>query len=668
MSHQVNYSIIKNDKTSFDLYYEIAMEKTSPQKIEGAVNEMFNLQFTITNKLNTSVSTPNSSSIFGPYIPPIYSYLFASQIEKVDKNEILQDMESKINKAVSRLSLLNSGQNQIQPFQPEVYSSKSIQNYPIYNQTHISTNPTELAVGFGNLSNNCWASALLSMIVHVPSLRHAYETVANYHAQRNSWNGYVLQRALTAYDEAFARGESVSDKVSQDVRVALHNLTNGAISDKSGNQEDAHEALQHLMGKYEEIIKEYNPQEPAFSDLYRPLNTIEYLRPDGDQEDAKLAKFQHYTRLGEDNTIQKSAPDYQIIIPLKNQSHLPFHTLLLNSFQQVAHPGDDPVLCLLSNGKEQKFKRTHKILQFAGAPNELLCTLGRFSYDQYGNREKLSDRTDLTRVIELPACATNENRPIRYELDSFIVHSGGIGFGHYICFKKIDGTWIEANDGCVSIVDEQEIDRILQGHTLRGQQYTSYIHHYVRSENAILIPALQGWPQHTSSVEACVNVKVEFGESIGIRFESSWDKTQTLKWTENGWTGQIPAGKPFKFVKTLTNGSVQWESREENRIVAKGQNINLSSKDVLFTKDEVQTKRIIANVDVKPGNTLAFYSAPLWEKGTATSLTWSEKGWAGFVPMDKPFKFVKISSDGIVTWEKKEGNRFCLDPIEHVEF
>ena len=67
----------------------------------------------------------------------------------------------------------------------------------------------------------------------------------------------------------------------------------------------------------------------------------------------------------------------------------------------------------------------------------------------------------------------------------------------------------------------------------------------------------------SSSIEACVNIDVGFGNSLGIRQDASWETTTPLTWTPNGWTGQVPMNKEFKFVKVAQDGNLQWKKEKE---------------------------------------------------------------------------------------------------------
>ncbi len=60
--------------------------------------------------------------------------------------------------------------------------------------------------------------------------------------------------------------------------------------------------------------------------------------------------------------------------------------------------------------------------------------------------------------------------------------------------------------------------------------------------------------------------------------------------------------------------------------------------------------------DVGFGNTLGICSETSWGMpwGTTVPFAWTPDGWIGKVPYDKRFKFVIMSQDGTVTWEKIE--------------
>lgn len=353
----------------------------------------------------------------------------------------------------------------------------------------------DYATGFGNLAANCWANSFLSLVVAVPSFKLAYQTVADYHAQKpiddpSHKHGKAMLDAQIAYNDALRQKRPVSSDVSQEVRLAFNHLF-GKINPLTGHaifaaecyqQEDAYEAVQVLMGEYERILREKNADNPAFSALYSPLQTRRHYIPEGNEYEPDPEKLVRdaYSRL-ETNQLssQRICNDYQVLLDTQNKSHLSFEALLTDYFRNTCTENHDLAEYLLPSGKLQKFKLTAVSCQFQRVPEELLLTVKRFGMDQFAQAYKIITPLTINTTICLPPEATPENCPISYQLDAFIVHAGGSGGGgHYLCYKKVDGRWIEADDGRVRIVEDSEIVQILQGK--KSSTLTSYLHHYTR--------------------------------------------------------------------------------------------------------------------------------------------------------------------------------------------
>ncbi len=65
-------------------------------------------------------------------------------------------------------------------------------------------------------------------------------------------------------------------------------------------------------------------------------------------------------------------------------------------------------------------------------------------------------------------------------------------------------------------------------------------------------------------------------------------------------------------------------------------------------------------IDVGYGNAIGFRSEPSWD--TTVSFSWTPEGWVGSVPNDgELFKFVLISQDNTITWEKIDFSRDDYD-------
>src|SRR5581483_10843210 len=476
MSYLINYAAISSQKTDFDNYYNEFISSNDLPQLEKTVQIMADLSEVIQTVLQ---DTP-------PYVSGFFSN-WISQPRTENNQEILRDVSEKLDAMIHRIQQLSS--QTVVPIVPRRLTFSS----------RIKTDAEDFAVGFGNMSNNCWANSLLSMIVCIPSLKEIYNAVANCYAQQNEDGakkkcGILMQGAMRAYEIALSQKSALGSQVSQDVRMAFHGLfghtdlgTQREIFSSSCHaQEDAYEALQLLMSEYQKVTKTPTRR------LYCPLETTRRYAPYGVQKNADIdripspdgtcqSRLGAYSQLDSDNATRQCCLDYQIFLDMQSMSNLSFSEMF-NRFFNNRHVNDyENAEYLLPDRKVQKFKLAAEERKFLEIPQELSLTLKRFGSDMYGNSFKITTPVAVEKVLCLPASATPENKPIPYELTAFIVHSGGISGGHYICYKKVEGRWIEANDSRVRFVTEHEIDEILQGK--KGEYFTSYMHHYSRSNS-----------------------------------------------------------------------------------------------------------------------------------------------------------------------------------------
>ena len=253
------------------------------------------------------------------------------------------------------------------------------------------------------------------MIVCVPSFRQAYETVANDHAQRHVYapskiHGIALQNALKAYETALQQKQPVSSDVTQEVRLAFNHLfghlnpiTRHKIFSKSQcAHEDAYEAMQVMMGEYERILREQNPENPAFSDLYCPMETRRHYSPSGEEREADPLKVSQddYSRLSADNSSGVTCNDYQILLDVQNKAHLSFQSLLTDYFRNTLVNDHNQAQYLLPSGRLQNFKLTGECRQFLRTPGEFMLTIKRFGALADGQGYKITTPVMINRMLQ----------------------------------------------------------------------------------------------------------------------------------------------------------------------------------------------------------------------------------------------------------------------------
>lgn len=348
--------------------------------------------------------------------------------------------------------------------------------------------------GFANLSANCWINSFLQMILSVDTLKQAYITVAEHYANDtqnppNQEQGKALLNVFQEYETAKKENRAIPSEVSQNVRLAFHHffgkknaLTQHEIfSPYPHAQEDANEALQCLMGRYEEILR--NRQKPL---SYTSMCTRRLYQPHSQAENPQVGK--DYSVLSADHCSKIENLDYQILIDLQNKGHLLFSSLLKKYFQDDQVQNSDLATYLRADGKVQQFKLIGESREFSQPPKELFLTLKLFATLPNASLVKISTPIQVERTLTLPPTATAQYTPITYTLDHFIVHSGSYGGGHYIAYKKIDNQWIECNDSVIRFLSEHEIDQILCRD--KKGDFSSYLHHYVRQQLPLSISCL----------------------------------------------------------------------------------------------------------------------------------------------------------------------------------
>ena len=485
----------------FDLLYDTYIKSTDFPAIEKAVKRMVFLQNTIINSLKNnpthiSISFKNNTNR-------------KITISNIDVARIERVLQEKLTSMLMHTAKVSSLSNRVDPI---TLPSSSTRSDPL----NLSPpKATDFAVGFANLSANCWANSLLSMILSMPNFKRAYETVANHYAQdnlnpENQLHGQALLNVLAAYEGALTLKQSLPASVSQSVRLAFNHFfgqvnpfTSHEIFSKNPScDEDASEAMQILMGRYEQITRQGNGPLPR---PYSSLQTKRHYRPIGTSQPADPEKLRRddYSRLTVDHVSSVVHDDYQIILDLQNKGHLSFSTLLSEYFRNTHLQGNDTGTYLLPDGQIQQFELIGEGRQFVHIPDELLLTVKRFGATLDGRVYKIAMPLAIHQTLILPAAATSANVPVAYELDAFNVHSGGYGSGHYIAYRKICNQWIEVNDDTVRVVNNQEIDEILFGQ--KGASFTSYMHHYTcipESQQQEVIAA----PIHTSTAISTVSV------------------------------------------------------------------------------------------------------------------------------------------------------------------
>lgn len=344
--------------------------------------------------------------------------------------------------------------------------------------------PLDVGVGFDNASCNCWANALLQMVIQEPNLRKAYETVAEHYLKvtQKEWIGIVLNSALVQYDRCFTqqltdnRPHSVPAEASQNVRQAFHELFKDSVtaapafSASQYQQEDAAEALVCLLGRYADILNPENETPENYPLFFFDLQTTRQFTPLG--EAVVSDQTDGYSAL-DNNCFVETEKEFQVLLDLHPDIPMSFSELLNEYFHSARIAGSGEASYVVGENLLQRFAPIDERHIFLSEPSQLLLTLKRFGRSPTtGELVKVKNHVDVPFHLTLPASSTPSGNPVHYELSSFIVHRGSsIGSGHYLCYRKIEGVWYEFNDSRVAKMEESWILAILK---------ESYIHQYIQ--------------------------------------------------------------------------------------------------------------------------------------------------------------------------------------------
>lgn len=366
-----------------------------------------------------------------------------------------------------------------------------------------------------NGGNDCWANSLMQTIATVPSLQTVVlelgKDVQAHGATADLKNqGRILVEELNKLIADRKSRTPISRANTQLVRQALSKIIpprdgQSAIS-ATNRQEDAFEALCCLCSQYELMRRAYgtfSSSEPG----YFHLETTRHYRATGAVKDparssertatervALTRRDPHhrdaYSTLQDGNLSHRKDPERFIQMDLtsfetsfgdflalrpdlreaeRKKGEQALFNELMQSFFSSPLPADSDVGDYFdaADGRMHGFQPYKETRRFSRAPNEFILEMKRFKKTLMG-REKIDAQVPLQERFTLPAAYVGGS-DATYEVDSFVVHMGSIGGGHYISFQKIDGIWYEMNDSRVNIATDCRVKEALQ---------QSYFQHY----------------------------------------------------------------------------------------------------------------------------------------------------------------------------------------------
>jgi|GEM_PF-6793589 len=297
--------------------------------------------------------------------------------------------------------------------------------------------------------------------------------------------GEYLLEAVRQYNlcrTAPDRGEQpryVDENVSQNVRIALHYLTEGRISPTASDYEDAFEAWGIFTENYHEIAELYDRIPPGYFHLEQRTRFVPKNKESGEVDLRPISSTQR-SALAPGNIKRETSYNPQLILHAPATVQDATIEDLLGTFFESDTQGD-PAYFLKDDGiNEQNFEPNYVWRKFLGqeAPPSLSLVIARFGQRPVTHQPyKILNRVVASRFITLPANATDKNVPLAYELTAFFVHKGTYGGGHYIFYIKNGEQWIECDDHKLRTVSNDAIDAILRCRTTTIT-HTPFVLHY----------------------------------------------------------------------------------------------------------------------------------------------------------------------------------------------
>lgn len=134
----------------------------------------------------------------------------------------------------------------------------------------------------------------------------------------------------------------------------------------------------------------------------------------------------------------------------------------------------------------------HRVQKIVFAPDVLMITLKRFTFDKYGAPEKDNDPVDYDQSLDLSTHRADLKRgSLIYHLKAVISHNGGTStaLGHYHCVAKSPtGKWVDFDDNYMEATQvEEALDpACFQSRRERFRSpWTPYLLFYQRDENSL---------------------------------------------------------------------------------------------------------------------------------------------------------------------------------------
>ncbi len=293
--------------------------------------------------------------------------------------------------------------------------------------------PADAPRGFYNQSNNCALNAILQMANRDPGLARWMREPLDDQVPILNNNLLILKQTLHAFyeanDKAVAEGLGQSQGNSQDVRNALHLISNHAIPASPAAQIDAMEALEYVLTLAPDSLKSRIETTYTFSPEVQRILPMDQL---------PASKVERVGFLS---------------LPLeKNGDQTPTLEWLFDRYRD--NPNAEPQRRYDQNGVSCDYPVDNVHIDLIDPPPAL-----RFHIKRFTQQRTLGvwHTVKLHTPVESPQQFTvnlKDGRQQTYRLSAFVEHHGEYGGGHYTsnCIGS-DGTKYIMNDSRISRMD-----------------------------------------------------------------------------------------------------------------------------------------------------------------------------------------------------------------------
>lgn len=534
---------------------------------------------------------------------------------------------------------------------PPTSLSISFPHPTIAHPTSVSQ-PPEIQ-GLANARNNCWANALMQMILHAPHFQHDLLSLSQ------DDNRFSLFRTFI---QRYNAKEPTLPPDSQTIRQMIHELSHGQISASAGEQEDAAEALSSMLTQLHE-------KKLPTNGFARQVCTKQWCSTGKAPEQLDAARADQFTQLNNEYQTKFQVRDPLLHLSIPPEEH-PLFATALDAALNPHSPEDHTAQYLLPGTNNlQECEPIQETISFETAPPYLLVPLKRFEHNPSDPQQpnKISTEMAMPEKFDLPH--VTDQSPSSFSLKAFVVHIGSTPTGgHYVAYVKRKDGWYLCDDRSATKKSQQQVRDALK---------TSYLHYYENTslETPPVFPsaAIHQPPPSPTRIKDTIFVRYNAGwgnrpfirgeGAKGLNWEEKKGIPMTLvEGTEDLWMVKCSYEDPSKVKFKILLNDEKWEDINENRSIDpyKATEVTPTFRMTASPKPVPVTTTIFVSHDAGWGNRLEIRGTGAeglsWDKGPRMECMEDGKTWMISCTFADPararFKIVKILANEQVVWEE----------------